>query len=144
RRAPRRGGPVMTPSVDPIRASVLHRRLKSITEEMGLTLLRTTRSPILSEARDCVTGLYDARGRMLEQSEYIPVLALASPAACECVGDFFAEAVHAGDVILHDVVFSGGNQDNVGAVFRPIFRDGRLVAWAACKGHQADIGSDRA
>ena len=29
--------------LDPILASVLHRRLKSITEEMGLTLLRTTR-----------------------------------------------------------------------------------------------------
>ena len=30
--------------VDPIQVSVLQRRLKSITEEMGLTLLRTTRS----------------------------------------------------------------------------------------------------
>ncbi|MDP6272053.1 MAG: hydantoinase B/oxoprolinase family protein, partial [Alphaproteobacteria bacterium] len=39
-------------AVDPILASVLQRRLKSITEEMGLTLLRTTRSPILNEARD--------------------------------------------------------------------------------------------
>src|SRR5690606_41395645 len=56
--------------VDPIEASVLHRRLKSITEEMGLTLLRTTRSPILNEARDFVTGLYDAKGQMLEQTEY--------------------------------------------------------------------------
>ena len=63
-------------TIDPILASVLQRRLKSITEEMGLTLLRTTRSPILNEARDFVTGLYDAQGDMLEQTEYIPVLAL--------------------------------------------------------------------
>ena len=62
---------------DAIQVSVLQRRLKSITEEMGLTLLRTTRSPILNEARDFVTGLYDANGRMLEQTEYIPVLAFA-------------------------------------------------------------------
>ncbi|MCL4185776.1 MAG: hydantoinase B/oxoprolinase family protein, partial [Burkholderiaceae bacterium] len=47
----------MNTRVDPIKVSVLHRRLKSITEEMGLTLLRTTRSPILNEARDFVTGL---------------------------------------------------------------------------------------
>ena len=52
--------------IDPIFASVLQRRLKSITEEIGLTLLRTTRSPILNEARDFATGLYDAQGRMLE------------------------------------------------------------------------------
>ena len=134
----------MTANVDPIRASVLHRRLKSITEEMGLTLLRTTRSPILNEARDFVTGLYDARGRMLEQTEYIPVLAFALQPACEHVIDFFGDDIHEGDVILHNDVFSGGNQNNDVAVFRPIFRDGALVAWAACKGHQADIGGAQA
>ena len=63
--------------IDPILISVLQKRLKCITEEMGLTLLRTGRSPILSEARDFVTGLYDHQGRMLEQTEYIPVLAFA-------------------------------------------------------------------
>ena len=52
-------------TIDPILVSVLQRRLKSITEEMGLTLLRTTRSPILNEARDFVTGLYDANGRII-------------------------------------------------------------------------------
>lgn len=134
----------MTPEVDPIQASVLHRRLKSITEEMGLTLLRTTRSPILNEARDFVTGLYDARGRMLEQTEYIPVLAFALQPACEHVVAHFGDDIHEGDVVLHNDVFSGGNQNNDVAVFRPIFRNGKLVAWAACKGHQADIGGAQA
>lgn len=125
---------------DPIQVSVLQRRLKSITEEMGLTLLRTTRSPILNEARDFVTGLYDAKGRMLEQTEYIPVLAFALQPACENVVRFFGDDIHPGDVILHNDVFSGGNQNNDVAVFKPIFDGKTLVAWAACKGHQADIG----
>ena len=125
---------------DPIQVSVLQRRLKSITEEMGLTLLRTTRSPILNEARDFVTGLYDAKGRMLEQTEYIPVLAFALQPACENVVRFFGDDIHPGDVILHNDVFSGGNQNNDVAAFRPIFHGKKLVAWAACKGHQADIG----
>ncbi len=130
----------MKPKSDPIEVSVLQRRLKSITEEMGLTLLRTTRSPILNEARDFVTGLYDARGRMLEQTEYIPVLAFALQPACENVLGFFGDDIHPGDVILHNDVFSGGNQNNDVAVFKPIFDGSTLVAWAACKGHQADIG----
>jgi len=128
------------PAADPIQVSVLQRRLKSITEEMGLTLLRTTRSPILNEARDFVTGLYDARGRMLEQTEYIPVLAFALQPACENIIRFFGDDIHPGDVILHNDVFSGGNQNNDVAVFKPIFHGKKLVAWAACKGHQADIG----
>jgi N-methylhydantoinase B len=130
----------MKPKSDPIQVSVLQRRLKSITEEMGLTLLRTTRSPILNEARDFVTGLYDARGRMLEQTEYIPVLAFALQPACENVLRFFGDDIHPGDVILHNDVFSGGNQNNDVAAFKPIFDGSTLVAWAACKGHQADIG----
>ena len=58
------------PGIDPILASVLQRRLRSITEEMALTLLHTTRSPILSEGRDFATGVYWANGDMLEQTEY--------------------------------------------------------------------------
>ena len=130
----------MKAKLDPIQVAVLQRRLKSITGEMGLTLLRTTRSPILNEARDFVTGLYDAKGRMLEQTEYIPVLAFALQPACEHVIRFFGDDIHPGDVILHNDVFSGGNQNNDVAVFKPVFHGRKLVAWAACKGHQADIG----
>ena len=126
--------------IDPILASVLQRRFKSITEEMGLTLLRTTRSPILNEARDFVTGLYDRKGRMLEQTEYIPVLAFAIQPACEYIVGYFGDDIHPGDVILHNDVFTGGNQNADVAVFKPIFHDDELMAWAACKGHQADIG----
>lgn len=129
-----------TTAIDPVLASVLQRRLKSITEQIGLTLLRTTRSPILNEARDFATGLYDAQGRMLEQTEYIPVLAFALQPSCEHVIRYFGDDIAPGDVILHNDVFSGGNQNNDVAVFRPIFHGERLVAWSACKGHQADIG----
>jgi N-methylhydantoinase B len=131
-------------SIDPVFAAVLERRLKAITEEMGLTLLRTTRSPILSEARDFVTGLYDPQGRILAQTEYIPILAFALQPACRAVIAAFGDDVHPGDVFLHNDVFSGGNQNNDVAVFRPVFFDGRLVAWAATKGHQADIGGAQA
>ncbi|WP_457551091.1 hydantoinase B/oxoprolinase family protein [Desulfobacula sp.] len=126
--------------IDKILASVFQRRFKSITEEMGLTLLRTTRSPILNEARDFVTGLYDAEGRMLEQTEYIPVLAFAVRPALQYIVRYFGKDIFDGDVIIHNDVFSGGNQNADVAVFKPIFHEGRLVAWAACKGHQADIG----
>ena len=130
--------------VDPVLASVISRRLKSITEEMGLALLRTTRSPILNEARDFVTGLYDAEGNMLEQTEYIPVLAFALQPVCKEIVAFFGDEIAPGDVILHNDVFSGGNQNNDVAVFRPVFDGDTLVAWSACKGHQADIGGAQA
>jgi N-methylhydantoinase B len=128
--------------IDKMLVSVLQNRFKSITEEMGLTLLRTTRSPILNEARDFVTGLYDYRGRMLEQTEYIPILAFALQPVCQYVMKYFGDDIHAGDVFIHNDVFTGGNQNADVAIFKPIFFEDRLVAWSACKGHQADIGGN--
>lgn len=125
---------------DKVLTSILQCRLKAITEEMGYTLLRTSRSPILNEARDFVTGLYDARGRMMEQAEYIPVLAFALEPVCKKIIEYFGADIHPGDVILHNDVFSGGNQNADVAVFKPIFYNDALFAWTAVKGHQADIG----
>ena len=103
-------------------------------------MLRTTRSPILNEARDFVTGIYDDRGRMLEQCEYVPILAHALRPALASVIDFFGNDLHPGDIIMHNDVFHRGNQLPDVAIFKPIFYKGELVAWSACKGHQADIG----
>ena len=113
---------------DKVLTSILQCRLKAITEEMGYTLLRTSRSPILNEARDFVTGLYDAQGRMLEQAEYIPVLAFALEPVCKKIVEYFDDDIHPGDVILHNDVFSGGNQNADVATFKPIFHDGELFA----------------
>ncbi len=126
--------------IDKVLVSILQRRLKSITDEMSIALARTTRSPILCEAKDFVTGLYDAKGKMLEQCENLPILAFSLGPVCEYIAQYYGDDIHDGDVIFHNDVFSLGNQNNDVAAFKPIFWEGKLVAWAACKGHQADIG----
>jgi N-methylhydantoinase B len=126
--------------VDPILLSVFARTFRSITDEMSLSVVKTTRSPILCEAKDFVTGLYDAKGRMLEQTENLPILAFSLAPVCKYIVDYFGDDIHDGDVIFHNDVFSFGNQNNDVAVYKPIFFEGELVAWAAVKGHQADIG----
>ena len=128
--------------LDKVLVSILSRRLKSITEEMSIALAMTTRSPILCEAKDFVTGLYDAKGKMLEQTENLPILAFSLGPVCEYILDYYGDDLHDGDVIFHNDVFSMGNQNNDVAVYKPIFWEGQLCAWAACKGHQADIGGN--
>ena len=126
--------------IDPILVSVYARTFKSITDEMSIAMQQTTRSPILCEAKDYVTGLYDAEGRMLEQTENLPILAFSLAPVCKHIIDYFKDDLHPGDVIFHNDVFSLGNQNNDVAVYMPIFHDDELVAWTAVKGHQADIG----
>lgn len=127
-------------TVDKILVSIFQRSFKAITDEMGISLTKTTRSPILCEAKDFVTGLYDAEGRMLEQTENLPILSFSLGPVCKKIIESYGDDIHPGDVIMHNDVFSMGNQNNDVAIFKPIFIDGTLIGWSAAKGHQADIG----
>jgi N-methylhydantoinase B len=126
--------------IDPILTSVYARTFRSITDEMSMSMQQTTRSPILCEAKDYVTGLYDADGRMLEQTENLPILAFSLAPVCKYIRNYFGDDIHPGDVIFHNDVFSMGNQNNDVAVYKPVFFENELIAWTAVKGHQADIG----
>ena len=132
----------MNPQVDKVTVAILGRALRAITDEMSLSMERSSRSPILCEARDFVTGLYDAEGRMLEQTENLPILSFSLSPVCQHIAQKFKGEVYPGDVFFHNDVFSFGNQNNDVAAFKPIFVGEVLVGWAACKGHQADIGGN--
>lgn len=126
--------------IDKVLVSIIARGLKAITDEMSLSMEKTTRSPILCEARDFVTGLYDAEGRMLEQTENLPILSFSLSPVCKHIAEIYRGNVFPGDVFFHNDVFTYGNQNNDVAAFKPIFAGDTLVAWAAAKGHMADIG----
>ena len=126
--------------VDKILLSIFQRAFKAITDEMSISLTKTTRSPILCEAKDFVTGLYDAKGQMLEQTENLPILSFSLGPVCKKIIEIYGEEIYPGDVIIHNDVFSMGNQNNDVAIFKPIFYNDTLIGWSAAKGHQADIG----
>jgi len=126
--------------IDRILLSIFQRAFKAITDEMSISLAKTTRSPILCEAKDFVTGLYDARGGMLEQTENLPILSFSLGPVCKHLIEYYGDDIHPGDVIIHNDVFTLGNQNNDVAIFKPIFLGETLIGWSAAKGHQADIG----
>lgn len=127
-------------TVDPVLASVLARRMDSITKEMATLLMRSSRSPIFNEVGDLVTVIFDAEGRTLAQAEFAAIIAFGAQPPLKYIIDYFGDDIHDGDVIIHNDVFTGGNQNSDTGIYIPIFFDGSLVAWAAAKGHLADIG----
>ncbi|MBW7947380.1 MAG: hydantoinase B/oxoprolinase family protein, partial [Sphingomonadaceae bacterium] len=82
-----------TIEIDPILVSVIGSRLNAISEEIGQTMLRTSRSPIFSEARDFVTGIFDHRLRLIAQTAYIPVLMGTLPSALRGIVDEFGDDI---------------------------------------------------
>jgi N-methylhydantoinase B len=129
-----------TDKIDPISGAIVQRLITNAAREMGLTLLRSTRSPVLFEARDFSTGIFDAAGRVLEQYKYLPMHAfLLAPVVAEVIRVWGQKTVP-GDVFIHNDPFHGGNHAMDVSIIRPVFAAGELAGWAACKGHMLDWG----
>ena len=48
--------------VDPILTEVVANHLLSVSEEIGLTMIRAAHSPNIRERRDCSTAIFDVSG----------------------------------------------------------------------------------
>ena len=59
--------------LDPITTEVIGSALLSVTDEMSTALVRTAYSPNIKERVDCSTALFDAGGRVLAQSQRLPL-----------------------------------------------------------------------
>ena len=75
----------MADAIAPIQLQVIGASLRSIAEEMGAVLIRSSFSANIKERRDCSTALFDERGRMIAQAEHIPVHLGAMPDAVAAV-----------------------------------------------------------
>jgi len=127
-------------SIDPIRVSVIGNRLDAISKEIGQTMLRTSRSPIFSEARDFVTGIFDRELRLVAQTAYIPVLMGALPYALKGIVDTFGEDIEEDDVFILNDPYRGNNHPPDITIAKPVFFAGEIQFWSMCKGHHADVG----
>jgi N-methylhydantoinase B len=108
--------------------------------EIGQTMLRTSRSPIFSEARDFVTAIFDSQLRMVAQTAYIPVIMGALPYAMRSIADTFAGDIEPGDIFILNDPYRGNNHPPDINIVKPVFHAGELVFWAVSKGHHADVG----
>ncbi|WP_345752602.1 hydantoinase B/oxoprolinase family protein [Microbacterium rhizophilus] len=129
-----------TTAPDSIRVSVVRNRLDHITREMGQTMLRTARSPIFSEARDFVTVIFDAAGRKIAQTSYIPILVDATPTAMAEFIKVFGDDLHEGDIYVLNDPYQGNNHGPDLTFAKPVFVDGAHRYWTVSKAHMIDIG----
>lgn len=132
--------PAKRKRVDPILVSVLDSRFLSIVEEMGYSMMRTSRSPIFSEARDFVTALFTGDLRLIAQKDYIPNLAGALPIAMKHIAGAYRGDIHEGDIFVHNDAYAGGNHLPDTNIAKPVFHRGDVAFWAITKGHLAEIG----
>jgi N-methylhydantoinase B len=127
---------------DAIELELLWRRLISLVDEAAAALVRTSFSTLVRESYDFSCIVADAEGRSLVQAtESIPSFIGTLPATVKHFLRFFpAEALEPGDVLITNDLWMGtGHLPDI-TVAKPIFLDGRLVAFSASTAHAPDIG----
>ncbi|WP_255280989.1 hydantoinase B/oxoprolinase family protein [Actinomadura madurae] len=65
--------PEMPEGFDPVTLEVIRMRLDSIVEEMGIAMIRSSGSPVITEAGDFNTALFDPAGPHLRLLRLRPV-----------------------------------------------------------------------
>jgi N-methylhydantoinase B len=130
-------------ALDVVTLNVLVHAFHAIAEEMGINLLRSARSTIIREARDCSCALFDAEGRIVAEAEHIPVqmssLSLPMRACLKKHG-----GISPGEVFLTNDPYIGGQHLQDITLFTPIFSAGTLVGFAGSIAHHVDIGGGAA
>jgi len=128
--------------MDKITYEIIRSGLYAIAREMKIAMMRTAASPIIHSGGDASAAIFDADMQLVAQGNDIPTMlgsaVISTRASVEAIG---IEKLRPGDVILsNDVYLGGGNHQPDVQFTRPIFLDGKIIAFAMTRGHWSDIG----
>jgi len=124
---------------NPILLEVFKNRFSSISEEMGVTLTRTSFSPNIKERRDLSCGVFDHGGEMIAQAAHIPVhlgsMPMSVKAAIQNV------EWEKGDMVILNDPFKGGTHLPDITLVAPVYAgEDRPSFFVANRAHHADVG----
>lgn len=129
------------PVLDTFRLDILSSALTALTEEIEITLLRSAYSQVVKEAQDASCAIFTAEGRIVAQPVVIPGhLGSMKYMLAACLEAYPADTLSAGDVLITNDPYQGGSHLPDIALFRPVFHDGALIAFAGCIIHYTDVG----
>ncbi len=133
---------ISSAKVDLITAEVLAYRLQSASEEMLSVLVKTAFSPNIKERRDCSTGIFDERGRLLALSAIAPIHLSSMLGIMENLTKTFTlDAICEGDIFLTNDPYRGGGSHLPDlTLLTPVFYKGKVAAFVANIAHHSDIG----
>ena len=128
--------------IDAVRLGLIWRRLDGIADQVAETFVRAAFSVVVRDNYDMAFSLFDGQGRQLTQSKRsIPSFMGTLPHTLAAVLHRFpADQLRPGDTIITNDPWIGTGHLNDISMIHPLFRDDRLVAFAASTAHTVDIG----
>lgn len=126
--------------VDAITLEIVQGKLLSIVDEMGIVMQRTSMSPVIYEVLDFACGICTAATELVAQTNGITLFTGTFGAQLRSIVDVYGGDMRPGDIFVTNDPYYGGTHACDFAIIRPIFWQGRLVAYALNVAHWVDVG----
>lgn len=127
-------------ALDPVTFEVLKNSFITSVDQMGKQVLRTCYSFVIFN-RDFSSALHDAEGNCVAQgNEDIAVHVGTLHFTCKAVIEKFKGRMKPGDVYAINCPYLGGTHFSDVRLIRPIFAEGRVIAYSQSNGHWSDVG----
>jgi N-methylhydantoinase B len=127
-------------ALDPVTFEVLKNAFITTVDQMGEQVLRTCYSFVIFN-RDFSSALNDVNGDSIAQGNYdIAVHVGTLHYTCKDVIRYFGDDMHPGDVFAINDPYAGGTHFPDVRLIRPVFVDGKPIAYAQSNGHWSDVG----
>ena len=126
--------------MDPITEELFRNAVAALGDEMVLTIYRTAYSGVLKNIMDYSAALCDASGRLVAQGLALPGHLCSIPVALQAVLRHYGDDIAEGDVLINNDPYDGGMHVPDIFIFKPLFADGKPIAYAATICHHTDVG----
>ncbi|MEW5421462.1 hydantoinase B/oxoprolinase family protein [Amorphus sp. 3PC139-8] len=126
--------------ISPIRRELLKNALVTIADNALVMVTRTARTANVKNSMDFSAAICDGDGNLAAQGLAVPVhLGVVMPALRGCL-DYFGDDIREGDVLASNDPYSGCSHLNDIFTFKPVYVDGKRVAFVVLVLHHTDLG----
>ena len=128
--------------LDPVTLTVIDNFLTSICRDMGVTMMKTSYSPIFNESLDFSCVIFDPNGEMLAQAEFCPSqIGTIKFTVTWTLDELGVDAFEPGDVLLHNDPYRGSGHVPEHMMLKPVFHGGELFGFVANVAHMSEPGA---
>jgi N-methylhydantoinase B len=133
-------------AIDPITLAVLQAALGQVCNEMDIAFSRAAFSPVIAEADDRSSGIYDkSTGSLISQGElglpvFVGTMQYSTAELIRLIGEGKAGAPEPGDIYIVNDPYLGGTHLMDVRFALPFYYRGEHFCWLQNTGHWPDIG----
>ncbi len=133
-------------AIDPITLAVIQAALGQVCNEMDIAFSRAAFSPVIAEADDRSSGIYDkATGALISQGElglpvFVGTMQYSTAELIRLIGEGKAGAPEPGDIYIVNDPYLGGTHLMDVRFALPFYYCGEHYCWLQNTGHWPDIG----